>query len=54
MLDDTLKELRNRGDKVKVLMQACCAPCSSAVLEYLSHIDTITTLLNTIIIPNNV
>jgi predicted adenine nucleotide alpha hydrolase (AANH) superfamily ATPase len=37
MLDDTLKELRNRGDKVKVLMQACCAPCSSAVLEYLSQ-----------------
>ena len=35
MLDDTLNELKSRGEKAKVLMQACCAPCSSAVLEYL-------------------
>jgi predicted adenine nucleotide alpha hydrolase (AANH) superfamily ATPase len=36
ILDETLKDLKNREAKARVLMHACCAPCSSAVLEYLS------------------
>jgi predicted adenine nucleotide alpha hydrolase (AANH) superfamily ATPase len=36
ILDETLKDLKNREAKARVLMHACCAPCSSAVLDYLS------------------
>lgn len=35
MLDDKLAELEKTGEKPKLLLHACCAPCSSYVLEYL-------------------
>lgn len=35
LLDDTLKEIINKGIKPKLLLHVCCAPCSSYVLEYL-------------------
>ena len=37
ILEETLKELKKRGDRPSLLLHACCAPCSSYVLEYLSH-----------------
>ena len=38
MLDKTLEELQ--GAKPRLLLQVCCAPCSSYVLEYLNeHFD---------------
>lgn len=36
MLDEKLAELEKKGEKPKLLLHVCCAPCSSAVLEYLS------------------
>lgn len=36
MLDERLAELEKSGDRPKLLLHACCAPCSSHVLEYLS------------------
>ncbi len=36
MLDETLKELEKRNARPSLLLHACCAPCSSYVLEYLS------------------
>lgn len=35
MLDRKLEELNKSGEKPKLLLHACCAPCSSYVLEYL-------------------
>ena len=34
-LDSLLSELSERGEKPSLLLHACCAPCSSYVLEYL-------------------
>lgn len=40
MLDRTLEELEKDGKKPSLLLHACCAPCSSYVLEYLcSHFE---------------
>ena len=36
MLDKTLSALEERGKRPSLLLHACCAPCSSYVLEYLS------------------
>lgn len=36
MLDDKLAELERTGEKPSLLLHACCAPCSSHTLEYLS------------------
>ena len=36
-LDRTLEEIRRGGDVPTLLLHACCAPCSSYVLEYLSR-----------------
>ena len=33
MLDRKLEELNKSGEKPKLLLHACCAPCSSYVLE---------------------
>ncbi len=35
MLDRKLAELEKNGEKPSLLLHACCAPCSSYVLEYL-------------------
>ena len=42
MLDNTLKTLRDSGNKPSLLLHACCAPCSSYVLEYLNEYFNIT------------
>lgn len=42
MLDGLLAELPRDGIKKKLLLHACCAPCSSYVLEYLSEYFDIT------------
>lgn len=41
ILDEILKKL---DGKKKLLLHACCAPCSSYVIEYLSHYFDITIL----------
>ena len=35
MCDETLLEIRSGGSKPGMLLHACCAPCSSYVIEYL-------------------
>lgn len=45
LLDETIARIeRDGGDKPSLLLHACCAPCSSYVLEYLSHYFRITVL----------
>ncbi len=40
MLEHTLAELQKKGERPSLLLHACCAPCSSYVLEYLcDHFD---------------
>lgn len=41
VLEETLKKL---DSKKRLLLHACCAPCSSYVIEYLSHYFDITIL----------
>ena len=41
-LEKKLDELRRTGEKPKLLLQVCCAPCSSYVFEYLAEIFEIT------------
>lgn len=36
VLDKKLKEISEKGKKPSLMLHACCAPCSSYVLEYLS------------------
>ena len=43
-LEKTLKNLNCDGCKPKLLLHACCAPCSSYCLEYLSSYFDITVL----------
>ena len=42
MLDKTLADLEKSGKRPSLLLHACCAPCSSYVLEYLSKYFKIT------------
>ncbi len=42
LLDNTIKALKTRGERKSLLLHACCAPCSSYVLEYLSQYFDIT------------
>jgi predicted adenine nucleotide alpha hydrolase (AANH) superfamily ATPase len=35
MLDEKIEEIKKQNIKPSLLLHACCAPCSSAVLEYL-------------------
>ncbi len=42
VLDETLKEIETLDKKPKLLLHACCAPCSSYVLEYLNKYFDIT------------
>ena len=43
-LDSLMKELEERGEEKRLLLHACCAPCSSYCLEYLSRVFTIDVL----------
>lgn len=43
-LEKTIKECQNNNMKPSLLLHACCAPCSSYVLEYLSKYFNITVL----------
>lgn len=43
-LEEILKEISNLGTTPSLLLHSCCAPCSSYVIEYLSHIFKITIL----------
>ncbi len=42
MLENTIKELEREGKRPKLLLQCCCAPCSSAVWEQLAAYFDIT------------
>ena len=42
VLDEILKQISLSGKTPKLLLHACCAPCSSYVLEYLSEFFEIT------------
>ena len=42
MLDGILKEITESGKRPTLLLHACCAPCSSYVLEYLNEFFDIT------------
>lgn len=42
VLDETLLNLENQNITPKLLLHACCAPCSSYVIEYLSKYFEIT------------
>lgn len=42
ILDKTLKELEAQSTKPSLLLHACCAPCSSYVIEYLNEHFNIT------------
>ncbi|MGN0173040.1 MAG: epoxyqueuosine reductase QueH [Acutalibacteraceae bacterium] len=44
LLDETIKNISDVGVKPKLLLHACCAPCSSYVLEYLNVYFDITLL----------
>ena len=41
-LDQIIARLEERGERKKLLLHSCCAPCSSYVLEYLSRYFYIT------------
>lgn len=43
-LDQLIRTLEAEGKVPKLLLHSCCAPCSSYVLEYLSHYFSITVL----------
>lgn len=43
-LDKIIEDLENSGEKPTLLLHACCAPCSSYVLEYLSRHFLVTVL----------
>ncbi len=44
ILDKTLSDLQKNGLHPKLLLHACCAPCSSYVIQYLSDFFDITLL----------
>ena len=41
-LDSILAEIKERGSKPKLLLHACCGPCSTYVIEYLTDFFDIT------------
>lgn len=54
LLEKTIKEIKARSIKPKLLLHACCAPCSSYVLEYLSeHFDITVFFFNPNISPKS-
>lgn len=42
ILDDILENIKKSNKKPKLLLHACCGPCSSYVIEYLSNYFDIT------------
>ena len=42
LLDEELDLIKERGIKPNLLIHACCGPCSSYVIEYLSKFFDIT------------
>ncbi len=44
MLDKVIDGITSSGERPRLLLHACCAPCSSYVLEYLSKYFSITLL----------
>lgn len=42
MLDELLESIKNNSIKPKLLLHACCGPCSSYTIEYLSNYFNIT------------
>ena len=42
LMDQQLKEIEKTGIKPKLLLHSCCAPCSSAILEFLQNYFDIT------------
>ena len=44
ILELTLSEITSDGKRPSLLLHACCAPCSSYVIEYLSEYFDITLL----------
>ena len=44
ILEGIIKEIEKNGERPTLLLHACCAPCSSYVLEYLSKVFDITLL----------
>lgn len=42
IMDTEIEKIKSENKKPTLLLHACCAPCSSAVLEYLSDIFDIT------------
>jgi len=42
LLDEEIELIKDRGIKPKLLLHACCGPCSSYVVEYLSKYFDIT------------
>ena len=41
-LDSILEEIKERGSRPKLLLHACCGPCSTYVIEYLTSFFDIT------------
>ena len=37
ILDETLKKISLSGKTPKLLLHACCGPCSTSVIEFLSN-----------------
>ena len=44
MMDEELDKIKQLSKKPTLLLHACCAPCSSYVIEYLSNYFDITIL----------
>lgn len=42
LLENKIAEIKAKGEKPRLLLHACCAPCSSYVLEYLREYFDIT------------
>ena len=42
VLDKTIQDITSSGKRPSLLLHACCAPCSSYVLEYLTQYFDIT------------
>ena len=42
LMENQLKEIEKTGTKPKLLLPSCCAPCSSAILEFLQNYFDIT------------
>ena len=45
LLEEELELIEEKGIKPKLLIHACCGPCSSYVIEYLNKLCTIITLI---------